>query len=99
MKYFNKKLARCGIRCELTSMQNTTSAETGTAQASRPDLSPGDKAAIKFNYIFGIQKNDECTVEIVRQRVCGKWEAYVIFEGKGMWIIPIDKLKKIASGK
>jgi hypothetical protein len=36
LKYFNKKLARCGIRCEDNSMMNTkTSAETDTAQAIR----------------------------------------------------------------
>jgi hypothetical protein len=35
-----KKLASCDIRCEFTFMQNTTSAETGTAQASR--IAEGD---------------------------------------------------------
>jgi ABC-type proline/glycine betaine transport system substrate-binding protein len=79
-------------------MQNTTSAETGTAQASRPDISAGDSVNVPATFHLMRKGVNTGTVESVRRRACGKWEAYVVIENV-RWIFPLAQLKKIASGE
>lgn len=79
-------------------MQNTTSAETGTAQASRPDFIRGDTVTLPESFQLRRPGVTTGTIDRLRKNVLGKWRAYVIVNGV-RWVFPVSRLKKIEGGK
>lgn len=79
-------------------MQNTTSAETGTAQASRPDFIRGQAVILPESFQLRRPGVSTGIIDRLRKNVLGKWRAYVIVDGV-RWVFPVAHLKKTASGK